>query len=99
MIAIGRISHWRASTVRQIRSIEGSSELSDNDWEALKTTSDVAVKRWISGQVEGKSCTIVLVAATTAGRKWIIYEIENSWSSKKGVVGIRIQAASRGRSV
>lgn len=40
--------------------------------------------------MQGRSCTIVLVGANTAGRKWINYEIIESWNQKMGVVGIHI---------
>ena len=38
----------------------------------------------------GRSCTVVLVGANTAGRKWINYEIVKSWDEGMGVVGIHI---------
>ena len=82
--------HWRASQVRQIGSLEGNSELSDNDWEAVKRSGDAAVERWIDGQFYGRSCAVVLVGSGTAGRKWINYEIRKAWELGKGLVGIRI---------
>ncbi len=39
---------------------------------------------------EGRTCTIVLVGASTANRKWINHEIIKSWTDGLGVVGIRI---------
>ena len=41
-------------------------------------------------QLHGRSCTIVLVGSKTAGRKWIDYEIVESWNAGMGVVGIHI---------
>src|SRR5262249_44443871 len=82
--------HWRASQVRQIGSLEGNDELSDNDWEAVKKKGNAAVENWINGQLSGRSCAIVLVGAATAGRQWIDYEIKKAWELKKGLVGIRI---------
>ena len=82
--------HWRASQVRQIGSLEGSDELSDNDWEAVKKKGDRAIEAWIDGQLQGRSCAIVLVGSATAGRPWINYEIKRAWEMKKGLVGIRI---------
>lgn len=82
--------HWRASQVRQIGTIEGNAELSDNDWEAVKRRGDAAVERWIDDQLLGRSCVIVLVGARTANRKWIDYEIRKGWTLKKGLIGIRI---------
>ena len=45
---------------------------------------------WIDEQMHYRSCTVVLVGSNTAGRKWINYEIEKSWSKGMGVVGINI---------
>jgi hypothetical protein len=33
---------------------------------------------------------VVLIGERTAGRKWINYEIENSWDQGKGLVGIHV---------
>ena len=82
--------HWRAATVRRIGSIEGNAELSDNDWESLKGRGDPAVEKWITDQMSGKSCVILLVGAETAGRPWINYEIRKAWELGKGLVGVRI---------
>jgi len=70
--------------------VEGDKPVSDNDWETVKKGGDDAIRRWIDNQLDGKSATIVLIGANTAGRKWIKYEIENSWNSSKGVLGIHI---------
>ena len=40
--------------------------------------------------MKGRSCTIVLVGANTANRKWINHEIIRSWDEGMGVVGIHI---------
>ena len=82
--------NWRASKVRQIGAIEGSQTVSDNDWEAITRGGDAAIEKWIAGQMYGKSCTILLIGAATAGRKWIEYEIIKTWNDKKGIIGIHI---------
>jgi hypothetical protein len=81
---------WRTSQVRNIGTIEGNKPASDNDWETVKKGGDDAIKRWINNQLDGRSCTIVLIGSQTAGRKWIKYEIEKSWNDGKGVLGIYI---------
>lgn len=81
---------WRAAQVRNIGAVEGNQPARDNDWEEVKRGGDAAIKRWIQNQMYGRSCTIVLVGAKTAGRKWIDYEIAKSWEKGMGVVGIRI---------
>ena len=82
--------NWRASTVRNIGTIEGSKPATDNDWESVTSGGDAAIKRWIADQINGRSCTVVLVGTNTANRKWINYEIVKSWDDGMGVVGIRI---------
>jgi antiphage defense system Thoeris ThsB-like protein len=82
--------NWRASQVRQMGVIEGNAPCSDNDWETITKGGDEAIKTWISGQMSGKSCAIVLIGANTAGRKWINYEIVKAWDDNKGVLGIYI---------
>ena len=82
--------NWRASQVREMGVIEGNRAVSDNDWEEITGGGDEAIKKWINGQMEGKSCAIVLIGSKTAGRKWIKYEIKKAWNDGKGVLGIYI---------
>lgn len=82
--------NWRASQVRNMGVIEGNQPVSDNDWETVKKGGDDAIKKWIAGQMDGRSCTVVLVGAETANRKWINHEIVKTWDDKKGIVGIHI---------
>lgn len=82
--------NWRAATVRNIGAIEGNKPASDNDWETVARGGDDAIKRWIAGQMQGRTCTVVLVGTNTANRKWINYEIIKSWDDGLGVVGIHI---------
>ena len=81
---------WRTQQVRNIGAIDGSKPASANDWEAVKRGGDAAIERWIKGQLEGRTCTVVLIGAQTAGRKWIEYEITESWNRGLGVVGIHV---------
>lgn len=62
----------------------------DNDWEAIKGGGDPAIIKWISDQMNGRTCNIILVGSETANRKWINYEIKQSWDKGMGVVGIYI---------
>ena len=80
----------RVAQVRQIGSIEGNRPANDNNWETITKGGDAAIKRWIAGQIKGKSCTVVLVGSNTANRKWINHEIVKSWDDGMGVVGIHI---------
>ena len=80
----------RAAQVRNIGVVEGNTPVSDNDWETVTKKGDAAIKKWIAGQMHGRSCTVVLVGSNTAGRKWINHEIIKSWDDGMGVVGIHI---------
>lgn len=55
-----------------------------------KRGGDNAIRKWIDGQLYGKSVAIILIGAKTAGRKWIKYEIKKAWEEGKGVLGIYI---------
>ena len=80
----------RASQVRNMGMVDGNKPVSDNDWETITKGGDAKIKKWIADQLDGRSCTIVLVGSKTAGRKWINYEIVESWNDDMGVVGIHI---------
>lgn len=82
--------NWRASQVRNMGAVEGNKPASDNDWETVKRGGDAAIKKWIKGQLSGKSVAVVLIGEKTAGRKWIKYEIKTAWESGKGVLGIYV---------
>ncbi|WP_438449482.1 TIR domain-containing protein [Gorillibacterium sp. sgz5001074] len=86
--------NWRAAKIRNIGVIEGNGTISDNDWEEVKKKGDRSISNWIDKQMFGRSCTIVLIGENTAGRKWIDYEIINSWNSGMGVLGIHIHRIS-----
>lgn len=80
----------RAGQVRNMGVIEGNRPATDNDWESIARAGDDNIKRWISDQMNGTSCTVVLIGAETAGRKWIDYEIIKAWNDGKGVVGVYV---------
>ncbi len=81
---------WRAAQVRNIGAIEGNRPAPDNDWETISKTGDDAIQRWIKDQMKYRSCTVVLIGQDTAKRKWIDYEIIESWKAGMGVVGVYI---------
>lgn len=80
----------RASQVRNIGVIEGNQPVSDNDWETVTKGGDDAIRKWITSQMKGKTCAVVLVGSGTANRKWINHEIVKAWDDGLGVVGIHI---------
>lgn len=60
------------------------------DWESLERQGDDAIKRWIDGQLSGASVTVVLIGAETFDRKWVNYEIQQSYAGRKGMFGIYV---------
>ena len=82
--------NWRAAKIRNIGKIVGNAPAKDNDWETVTKGGEAAIERWIAKQMEGRSCTVVLIGSKTAGRKWITHEISKSWNKGMGVVGIHI---------
>lgn len=82
--------NWRVSKVRNIGAIEDNKPASDNDWETITGGGDKRIKEWISSQLQGRSCTIVLAGSNTANRKWINHEIIESWNKGMGVLVIFI---------
>lgn len=82
--------NWRAAQVRNMGKVDNSSTFSDNDWEEVKEKTDAKIKEWIDSQLAKRSCLVVLIGATTSGRKWINYEIETAYKLHKGIVGIYI---------
>jgi hypothetical protein len=85
-----RPDNWRAAQVRNMGLVDGNTPVSDNDWESITKGGDPAIERWITNQLLGKSCAIVLIGSNTAGRKWIKYEIEKTWNDGKGLLAIHI---------
>ena len=82
--------NWRAGTVRSIGAIDGSKPAADNDWETITKGGDEKIKKWISEQMDGRSCTVLLIGSNTANRKWINHEIVKTWDDKKGIVGVHV---------
>lgn len=82
--------NWRVSKIRNIGAIEGNKPANDNDWETVTGGGDAAIEKWIKEQMSGRSCAVVLIGQSTAGRKWINYEIVESWKKGMGVLGIHI---------
>jgi antiphage defense system Thoeris ThsB-like protein len=80
----------RAALVRNMGVVEGNRPARDHDWETITGGGAKAIRKWIDGQLYGKSCNVVLIGAKTAGLEWINYEIKKAWDDKKGVVGIYI---------
>jgi hypothetical protein len=84
---------WRASIVRNswvTQERKAAGFFDSADWEAVKKKGDAAIASWIDKQFEGTSVTVVLIGADTYGKKWINYEITQSWSRGNGMLGIYV---------
>ena len=78
----------RASQVRQIGALEGNKPASDNAWEKVTGGGDAAIKKWIAGQMKGRSCTVVLVGEKTADRKDLAFHFPEICHGPGGIVSI-----------
>lgn len=84
---------WRAGQVRNSNVVASEDRygfIDAADWESIKKKGDAAIEKWIDGQLENTSVTVVLIGAETASREWVQYEILQSWNRGNGLVGIRI---------
>ena len=85
---------WRVNQVRHSWVAKGSYEnagfIDDADIEAVKRSSDAAIKNWIDKQLNGTSVTCVLIGSYTAQSRWVSYEIIKSIAKGNGLVGIYI---------
>ncbi len=85
---------WRVSQVRQSWVTKGSYEeagyVDAASWETLKKKGDDSIKRWIDRELKGTSVLAVLIGSTTYGRKWVNYEMKQSYAKNKGMLGIYI---------
>jgi len=59
-------------------------------WEQVQKQGDEAIKRWINNALNGTSITVVLIGAETSTRRWVKYEISQSYNRGNGMLGIHI---------
>ncbi len=85
---------WRAGQVRNSWITKPDREAAGfwdaAAWEAVKKKGDAAIKDWIEKQLKGTSVTAVLIGAETSTRKYVGYEIEQSYTKGNGMLGIYI---------
>ena len=55
-----------------------------------KEKNDDAIKRMINKGLEGTSVTVVLIGKETSDRKWVKYEIKESYKKGNGLLGVYI---------
>jgi Thoeris protein ThsB, TIR-like domain len=98
---------WRVGQVRNSWLTKGEENafLDAAAWEKVKKKGDASVKAWIDRELKGTSVTVVLIGEKTAARRWVRYELRESYKRGNGLVGVYIhgikdqnqQTSSRGR--
>jgi hypothetical protein len=84
---------WRVSQVRNswlTQKGEINRFLDAAAWEKVKRKGEAAIKHWIDQQLTGTSVTVVLIGGDTARRKYVRYELEESYRRGNGLLGIYI---------
>lgn len=85
---------FRVSQVRNSGLTKGTFDqtgfIDHADWESLEREGPDSIKRWINSQLSGASVTVVLIGAETFDRPWVNYEIQQSYSDGKGMLGIYV---------
>lgn len=85
---------WRVNVVRNswlTKSDRESAGFWDSSlWEKTKLRGENAIKRLIDEGLKYSSVTTVLIGAKTATRKYVLYEMEQSYLRDKGILGIYI---------
>lgn len=84
---------WRANQVRNSNVVEGVAAAGFKDaslWEETKKKGDAAIKKLIDDALVGTTVTAILIGSKTAGRKYIDYEIKQSYARRNGLLGIYI---------
>jgi len=84
---------WRANVVRNswvTQDREAAGFFDASLWEEAKKKGDAAVKKMIDDALVGTTVTAVLIGAETAGRSYVLYEIEKSVERGNGLLGVRI---------
>ena len=56
----------------------------------MKKKGKDAIEKWIDGQLDGTSVTVVLIGAETSEREYVGYEIKQSYTKGNGLLGIYI---------
>jgi len=59
-------------------------------WAKTKKAGDVALMQMILEGMQGTTVTVFLLGEETANRKWVQYELEESWKRGNAMIGIHI---------
>lgn len=84
---------WRANVVRNswvTQDREAAGFWDASLWETAKKEGDEAIKRMIDKGLKNTSVTVVLIGKETSNRKWVRYELKQSWKIGNGILGVFI---------
>jgi hypothetical protein len=84
----------RVQLVRNIQALEKQPLLTAQRWEEVERSGKAAIAKWIDENMKDKSAVVVLIGQETAGRPWVIYEIEKAWADMRPLLGVRIHGLS-----
>jgi|SRR5271157_871311 len=82
---------WRANVVLNAwvgQDREAAGFWDAAQWEEAKRFGDDAIRRTIDQGLENTTVTAVLIGAETAGRPWVLYEIQKSYERGNGLLGV-----------
>lgn len=85
---ISRVNVVRNSWV--LRGNKGAGFIDKAEFEKIKARGDNAVYKWIDEQLKGTSVTAVLIGEETCKRKFVRYELQQSYIKGNKIVGIYI---------
>ena len=86
---------WRANVVRKswvTQDRESAGFFDGSLQEAAKTKSPERLRALIRGRIKGTSCTVVLIGAQTAQRRFVRYELAESCGQGHAPLRVRIPA-------
>ena len=84
---------WRANQVRNswvTQGKEAAGFIDSAEFEKIKEKGDNAVEDWIDEQLKGTSVTVVLIGSETSNRKYVKYEVKESYKKGNGLLGVHI---------
>ena len=85
---------WRVNVIRNQYLTKGGYEVAgywDHSlWEKIKKSGVEAIEHLINDGLKGTTVTVVLIGSQTAERRWVKYEIKNSYEKGNGLLGIYI---------
>lgn len=83
----------RANVVRNswvTQGKEAAGFIDKAEFEKIKQKGDQAVYNWIDEQLKGTSVTVVLIGEETLDRKFVQYEIQQSYNKGNAIIGVKI---------